>query len=245
MKSEPSWICLFLFGGAVVLFSAPRVIAAEESVKKPSMENVMAFDRPRPGISEINAVVTELDLLGDGRARVKFAEVKKPGEPQIKPGGRSITWDYVSPGRPVPATKGMQVTVGIDTKGSVTDLFAGIKLCAYRKDSSGHLEVIAKSGNLQGQTFPPMHLRPHWIGICPAEIPVTMVWSRNFGLMFTLFAAGGGESEVENQTRDQKTIPVGNEPGFSYSPGRDGWKPVPPASSPLRIPPQQAIWAAG
>ena len=242
MKPQPSLIWLSFVGVTFVCFNMPSPSAAAESVKKPSMQEVMAFDRPQPGVSKINALVTELDLLGDGRARVKFSELKKGGDLQLKSGGRSITWDYVAPGRPVPVTKGMPVVVGIDSKGGVADLSAEVQLFAYRKDTDGRLEVIAKPG---GQTLPRMHLRPHWVGICIAEVPVSMVWSRDFGLMLTMFAAGGGESEVENLTRDHKSIPVSNEVGFNYSLGRDGWKAIPPASTPPQIPSQQAIWAAG
>lgn len=236
----------FLFGAALVIF-VPRTSVVAQSVKKPSRENIVAYDQTRPGISDIVAVVDGLDLLGDGRARVTFAELKERDQPQVKRGGRRIVWNYTAPGRPVPVIKGMQVVLGVDTKGDVIDVYSEISLEAYRSERGGNLEVVAKPTKLYGDGSHRMHLRPHWIGIFESDAAFAMVWSREFGLMFTLFFAGGGHAEVENLTGIQKGIPVGNEPGFSYLPGREGWKPVPPfhSSNGPKIPPQQEIWAAG
>jgi hypothetical protein len=63
--------------------------------------------------------------------------------------------------------------------------------------------------------------------------------------MLTISAAGGGEMEIEKASIKQP-IPVGNEPGFSYLPGRDGWKLMSLDAAALpKIPRQQEIWAAG
>jgi hypothetical protein len=91
-----------------------------------------------------------------------------------------------------------------------------------------------------------IHLRPNWIGLLYSYGSVDMLWTRDFGLMLTLTAAGAGVSEIETLTSKSKGVSVGNEPGFMYTPGRNGWQPLNTETNRSNeIPKQQKIWAAG
>ena len=88
-------------------------------------------------------------------------------------------------------------------------------------------------------------MRPDRINL---EDYATVAWSRQHGLVISMFDAGGGETEEESPGARTKGLPVSNVPGERIQIGRDGWKKISDLTyekSKEVVPPKQYIGAAG
>jgi hypothetical protein len=77
---------------------------------------------------------------------------------------------------------------------------------------------------------------------------VDIGWSRQYGLVFSLFEAGGDAEEEESLGAGERSLPITNVPGEQIQIGRDGWKKTPNLHAELSkgvVPPQQYIYAGG
>jgi hypothetical protein len=91
-----------------------------------------------------------------------------------------------------------------------------------------------------------------WVRTLPDRLnlmpEVDVGWSRQHGLVMSIFEADGGDAEEESLRTRDKGLPVGNVPGERIQIGRDGWKKTPDLDhekSKGVVPPKQYIGAAG
>jgi hypothetical protein len=148
--------------------------------------------------------------------------------------------------QPLPFIVGMGVDVTAQDDGNVTAALVGeTMLPYYRKRADGLIEVLLHYEVSDGKKV--------WLRARPDRIHlmdyVTVAWSRQHGLVISMFDAGGSETEEESPSVRTKGLPVSNVPGERIYIGRDGWKKTPPdpsVESTKRLTlPEQYIGAAG
>jgi hypothetical protein len=148
--------------------------------------------------------------------------------------------------RPVPFAPGIHLEFAADDDGQVTATRYEAALPYYRKNRAGLVEVL-------------LHVRVGtrservWVRGLPDRInlmsSVDVGWSRRYGLVISIFEAGGGDEEEESLRARDKGLPVANVPSERIQIGRDGWKEMPGnldyERSKAVVPPEQYIGAAG
>lgn len=197
--------------------------------------------------------VTAIERSGRGEVLVRIlatTEYLPNKDPTADRKERKVSkeciWRWTRADRPVPVIVGMGMWFTAQDDGDVTAAFIGETLLPYyRKNSNGLIEVLLHKEISDGKKV--------WLRVLPDRINlmdyVTMAWSRQHGLVLSMFDAGGSETEEESTTARTKGLPMANVPGERIQIGRDGWKKTPPDLSHERskgvVPPQQYIGAAG
>jgi hypothetical protein len=147
--------------------------------------------------------------------------------------------------QPVPFAPGIRLEFSADDDGRVTAARYVAALPYYRKNADGLIEVLLHVSVGTGKERVWVPTLPDRINLMPG---VDVGWSRQHGLVMSIFEADGGDEEEESLRTRDKGLPVANVPGERIQIGRDGWKKTPDLDhekSKGVVPPKQYIGAAG
>jgi hypothetical protein len=147
--------------------------------------------------------------------------------------------------QPVPFAPGLRLMFTVKSDGQMTAVRYSAALPFYRKRNDGSIEVLlhVQVGSESERVW--IRAVPTRINLMPA---VDVGWSRQYGLVISMFEADAGDEEQESLGSRDKGLPVANVPGERIQIGRDGWKKAPDLNheqSKGVVPPKQYIGAAG
>jgi hypothetical protein len=147
--------------------------------------------------------------------------------------------------QPVPFAPGMSFTFTAKNDGQVTAVVYDAALPFYRKRADSSIEVVlhVRVGTDTERVW--IRVLPDRINLMPA---VNVGWSRQHGLVISMFEADAGDAEQESLRSRDQGLPMANVPGERIQIGRDGWKTAPDlhhGQSKGVVPPKQYIGAAG
>lgn len=236
---------------AVCLITFVAAIAAQAVEKyDDGMDVLEFFSHLRNGYSGYVTAV-ERPARGDALVRIRATtEYVYPKEPLADRKERKVSKECVlrwtNSDQPVPLIVGMGVAFTAQDDGDVTAAMLGETMVPYyRKNADGLIEVLLHWEVSAGKKVW-LRARPDRINLIPYA---TVAWSRQHGLVISMFDAGGGDTEEESPGARTKGLPVSNVPGERIQIGRDGWKKTPPdlyhEKSKGVVPPKQFISAAG
>jgi hypothetical protein len=192
-------------------------------------------------------LVTAVEKGAHGEALVRIRATKQ--DPHHSDHVRTISKECVlrwtRGDQPVPFVVGMPVEFSAQADGDVTAATFDAELPYYRKRSDGLIEVLLHYEISDGKKAW-IRALPDRLNLSPA---VGVGWSRQHGLVISIFEAGDGGSEEESLREGDKGLPVANVPGERVQIGRDGWKKTPDDLTHERskgvVPPRQYIFAGG
>jgi hypothetical protein len=190
-------------------------------------------------------LVTAVEKGAHGEALVRIRAPKQdPGSDPLRTISKECVLRWTRGDQPLPFVVGMRVEFSAQADGDVTAAMFGAELPYYRKRSDGLIEVLLHYEVSDGKKV--------WIRALPDRVNLSSAvgvgWSRQHGLVISIFEAGDGASEEESLRAGDKGLPVANVPGERVQIGHDGWKKNPDLSherSKGVVPPRQYIFAGG
>jgi hypothetical protein len=200
------------------------------------------FGNFRPNYS---GTVTAVEQHAGGAAQVRIRATEEDPEHAQRKVSKECVLHWTQTEQPVPFAPGMRLNFTAKGDGQVTAVRYEAALPFYRKRTDSSIEVL-------------LHVRVGtdtervWIRALPDRInlmsAVDVGWSRQHGLVISIFEADGGDAEQESLRSRDKGLPMANVPGERIQIGRDGWKKAPDLDHELSkgvVPPKQYIGAAG
>jgi hypothetical protein len=231
------FVGLFTFGAGITTQAAEKYDEGHDVIG--------FFGNMRPRYS---GTVTAVDHDVEGTALVHIRATKeyRPLGSDGHEVSKKCILRWTRGGQPVPFATGIHLEFAADDDGQVTAARYEAALPYYRKNAAGLVEVLLHVRVGTGSERVWVRGLPDRINLMPA---VDVGWSRRYGLVISIFEAGGGDEEEESLRARDKGLPVANVPGERIQIGRDGWKEMPGnldyERSKVVAPPEQYIGAAG
>jgi hypothetical protein len=230
------YVCQLTFAAAIVAQTAEKYDEGHDVIG--------FFGNMRP---QYYGMVTAVEHALEGTAVVHIRATKEyrplGDEPYEVSKECVLLWTRSQ--QPVPFAPGIHLAFAADHDGRVTAASYAAALPYYRKDADGLIEVLLHVRVGTGKERVWVRTLPDRINLMPE---VDVGWSRQHGLVMSIFEADGGDAEEESLRKRDKGLPVGNVPGERIQIGRDGWKKTPDLhheKSKGVVPPKQYIGAAG
>ena len=191
--------------------------------------------------SKLLANVSTIDHQNDGTTNITFHATGRWGENQERGNAAAqISKDYVltwnDKGRPVPWFRKQVVKLGVNDS-DLLSVAMGIVVPQYfRYSSAGEVELLVRDD----ERF--ILVCPHMLGSMDSYL-ISFDWIKGMGIVMTnyeLYETGGGDSEIEEPSGQNRGIRPINAVDHSLRLGRDGWRDI-KSVQPKQDPPEGYI----